>query len=135
MVNSSYQGVTLRQQIPQLLNGFSQDGMHELGGNFGERYKYEPALAHRRVRHRQLGSPNYLGAEKKDVDVNEARTFWLSAFSAHRLFNCQNAFQEVARLKPRAGGHGAVEKPGLVGEIDGLGLVSGGNLEHVPEFQ
>jgi hypothetical protein len=99
--------------------------MLELGSDFSERCENELTFEHARVRNLQLWRVDGFVAEKKDVDVEEARAFGKGFLAAEPRFDCAKGVQELNRLGIGFALNNTIKEPGLVEVVDGLGFVDG----------
>jgi len=104
--------------------------MRCVGSDLGQRCEDKTPLVHGGMRNLQAGLIHDLIAKQHDVDVNLARTLFARAETAHVGFDAQRKLEQLARRLLRLDGQRAVQKPGLVGDIDRLSFIERGDGEH-----
>jgi hypothetical protein len=102
--------------------------MLELRRDFGERRENELALEHAGMGDLQFGSVERQVAQKKDVYIEEARSFGESFFAAELRFDGSEGMEKFDGLGIGFAFDDAIEEPGLVEVIDRLGFVEGRNF-------
>lgn len=98
-----------------------------VGRDFRERREDETARSHGGMWDGKRGCVENLIAEQKDIEIDNARAFGLGATASHGFFYGKQRRHELGRGSFGIEGDGGVEKPGLIGEVDRLGLVERGD--------
>src|SRR5207245_5890337 len=101
--------------------------MPRIGSDLGEWFEYKPALVHGRRWYGQIGRVHRGVAEEQDVDVDLTGSFLLGAQAAHGSLDLQERSQELTCCLFSIQRDRAIQKPGLLGEFDGFGLIERGD--------
>src|ERR1035441_6311042 len=125
----------LGKRLQQLANSFLQQRDLYVRRDFRQRFQHESPFRHRRMRHRQRWRVDVGCAEEQDVDVDDARPLGLRSLPSHGALDSQHSGEELARDEFCAYGHGTIQKPWLLGELDRLGFVERRNLPHIAEIE
>jgi len=99
--------------------------------DFCQRFKDEAAFMHCRVRDRKLRRIYYAVAKEKNIYVDDAGAFVPGALPAHFLLDGEDGGHELLGQLRRFYLDGAVQKPWLVRNLDGCGLVEGRDRDDV----
>src|SRR5262245_18527009 len=99
--------------------------MYECGSNLRHRLQHNSALWNRRMWNHQILRTQNKIANKKNIDIDDARPLRDFAQSAHCFFNELVSLQEMFRRKVCVDFQNAIEKPWLVQEIDRLRFING----------
>ena len=98
-----------------------------LGSDLDQRLQNKPALVHCRMRNLQARLIHHPIPKKHHIDINLARTFLAHAKASHCRFDPQRKLEQFSRRLIRFNRRHAVQKPGLVRDVDGLGLIECGD--------
>src|SRR5208282_6578715 len=97
--------------------------MLEVGRDLGQRFQYKAAAVQGGMGDGEFRRSDDLVAEEENVNVDGARAFVLQAAASHIALNPENRGHELLRCVAGFEGGGAIQKPGLLGELHGLGFV------------
>ncbi len=94
-----------------------------LRSNFSQRFEDETALVHGGMWNGQPLGFNDRIPKQKNIDIDVARTFFLSSPSSHLLFNVQNSAEQLPRHFFGIQFDRAIQEPGLGGKFDRFSFV------------
>src|SRR3982074_2367591 len=97
--------------------------MQRFRRNLGQRLKYKAPFVHRGMWYGQHYSINDRITEEQYVNVNRARPFFMLALAAYLLFNPKDGRHQYFRRLRSLEGDGAIQEPGLSGDLHGFGFV------------
>jgi hypothetical protein len=103
--------------------------MAEVRSQFGEGDEDEAALEHAGVGDLQVRLGDGFQAVEEDVQVEESRTFGDKFVAAEGSFDATEGAEESSSGESGFGVEDAIEEPGLVEEVHGLGFVESGDAE------
>ena len=107
--------------------------MKDFWCDFCQWLQHEAALVQCGMGNGQARFVDYLVTEEKDVDVDEPRPFGLKTLASQGALDLQQTLQERLWRKIGFEQHNAVEEPGLIEKIDGLGFIERRNRADFPE--
>jgi hypothetical protein len=122
-IGEAADGLAGGQGFQKFACGFVERGMACLGRYFGEGRENEAALMHGGMGNLEAGFIDRMIAKEHDIDIDFARTFLRHAKTTHFRFELQGELEQVARRFVSFDGGDAVEEPGLIGNVDRLGLI------------
>jgi len=117
------------QRGQQFNRRFPELGMSRLGSDLGERFENKSSLMQRRMGNSQARFIDDLISKKHYIDIEVARALLAGAETAHGRFDVQRQLEQLARGHPGFNCRYTIQKPGLVGNVDGLGLIERGNSQ------
>ena len=94
-----------------------------------ERLQNESPLLHGGMGHRQSRFIDDALSEKKQVDIDVARTFPAHTKTPHRRLDAQGEMKQVDGRHPGLDRRDAIQKPRLVGDVYWLRIVEAGDRE------
>src|SRR5580704_6831941 len=97
--------------------------MNYIRRDLGQRLQYEAALLHGGMRDGQALLVNDRVIKQENVDVDDARTFFLRSAATQLLLDVENAGEQLFGALISIQGDGTIQKPGLCGEFHGFGFV------------
>ena len=114
----------------QFADRFLKNWMAEIGRDLGEGFEHKAALMEGRMGNGEIRRVYRSVTEYEDIYVDRSRAFGLGGLAAATevLFDLQNGRKELLRHFLCLQSDRTIEEPGLVGELDGLGLVEGGDV-------
>ena len=107
--------------------------MFEIGREFSQRFEDESAFGKGRVRDCEARFLDDPISKQQNIEVDEARAFFLEALAAHGGFEGEQGVQKLAGRLRGFDPDDAIQEPRLIGEIDGLGLIERRDGAHIGE--
>jgi hypothetical protein len=120
-----------RRSLEHLADRTAGHGVALIGRKIGERGQDKATVGHPRVRNFQLGAADHGPAEQQDIDIDSARAFGDGADAAEFAFDPAGAGEQLHGEQSGLAFDYQVEKPSLVGVVDGLSLVGGRDAKDV----
>jgi len=119
-----------RKSVMQFADRFLKNWMAEIGRDLGEGFEHKAALMEGRMGDGEIRRVYRSVSEYEDIYVDRSRAFGLGGLAAATevLFDLPNGRKELLRHFLCLQRDRTIEEPGLVGELDGLGLVEGGDV-------
>ncbi len=112
-----------RQSITQFPDGSFQQRVKRVWGDFREGFEHETAFVHGWMRDRQAGIVDDGIAEQKNVEIDDARAFFLRLLPSQLLLDVENAGKKLLRRLLRIQLNRAIQEPGLRGEFHRFGFI------------
>ncbi len=112
-----------RQRRQKFARSFPEFGMAYVRSDFDQRFENKTAQVHGRMRNVQVRLMQDAIAKQHEVDIDIARAFGAHTETSHGRFDPQRQLEQLARRLIGCNRGHAVQKPGLVGKLDGLGLI------------
>src|SRR5580704_10303991 len=107
--------------------------MTHIRRDLSQRFQHKSALAHTGMRNRQTRVVDNQTAKQQNVDVDNARTFFLRSLPPHLLLNLENPGEQFLRRSLRNQRNSTIQKPSLRGEFHRFGFVERRNRGHVAQ--